>query len=209
MNKTKLKILYSALSLYNQEGIANVSIRKLAKEVGISHSNLIYHFPTQEDIIIGLHDMLLENAINLNREIVADKSSIIELYNTTKTGFQVVYQYRFLFYELQYICSSFPKVKQLIISVEKVRSEMYRNVIEQLIDKGLMRTEEFEDEYDRLITLIRIFSDNWLVSSSIYDEEKNEVTLEKYSHLLLTYLYPYLTRKGKEEFKMIQAVQPM
>ncbi|MEM6803651.1 MAG: TetR/AcrR family transcriptional regulator [Bacteroidota bacterium] len=203
MGKIKQKILDAALDLYNRKGVSEVSIRQIAKEVSISHSNLIYHYPGHEDLIVGLHEVLLQKAVELNQGIDPAKSSLLELFSTTKRGFSVVLDFRFLFYDLKYICSSFPRVKQIILSVEKLRSEMYQGVIREMIGQELIRSEEFEAEYEYLISLIKIFSDHWLVSSSIYDELGPEEKLEKYAYLLMTFFYPYLTDKGKEEFKTI------
>lgn len=200
MNNTKQKILNKALELYNDHGVSNVSIRQLAQDVGISHSNLIYHYPTQEDIILGLHDLLLQKAIELNKDLLQNESTLYSLYSTTLTGFAVVYDFRFFFKELQYVCNAFPKVKEALRNVEKVRSNMYRNMIEQLITAGQFRSEELLNEYDDLIVRIKIYSDHWLASSSIYDELPTEEIIEKYAYLLIQHFYPYFTSKGKEEY---------
>lgn len=209
MIKTKKVILDAALKLYNQNGVANTSIRQLAKEANISHSNLIYHFPTQEDIIEGLHNLLLNKAIQLNKALYHDKSLLVKLFKTTEVGFSVVYDFRFLFLELHSICKAYPRIKQIIYSVEQIRLEMYSTLINRLISCELIRGEENIGEYKRLIDLIKIYSDHWIESSSIYDFDLGrEGIIKKYSFLLMTFFYPYLTDKGKEEFKLItQLVQ--
>lgn len=204
MSKTKKIILDAALKLYNQNGVGNTSIRQIAKEVNISHSNLIYHFPTQEDIIEGLHSMLLEKAILLNKELSSENTLLAKLFETTEVGFSVVYDFRFLFLELHYICESFPRVKQTILSVEQIRSEMYSEFIKKMISLEIIRGEENTEEYSRLIILIKIFSDHWMQSSSIYDFNLGrEEKIRKYSFLFMTFFYPYLTVKGKEEFNFL------
>lgn len=203
MNKTKQKILNKALELYNNLGVSHVSIRQLSYEIGISHSNLIYHFATQEDIILGLHNLLLQNAIELNKDLIQNEPTLQILYSSTIKGFEVVYNFRFFFKELQYICATYPKVNVELKNVESVRSTMYKNMIGQMITAGLIRTEEFNDEYDDLIVRIKIFSDHWLASSSIYDNLTREDIIEKYTYLLIQHFYPYLTEVGKEEFKRI------
>ncbi|MEL7124449.1 MAG: TetR/AcrR family transcriptional regulator, partial [Bacteroidota bacterium] len=84
MKKTKQKILATALELYNAKGVGNVSIRQLAKEIGISHSNLIYHYPSLEDVILGLHELLLQKAMELNKEISKEESPLVSLFRTTQ-----------------------------------------------------------------------------------------------------------------------------
>lgn len=208
MNKTKQKILNKALEIYNRDGVSNVSIRQLSKDVGMSHSNLIYHFSTQEEIILGLHELLLQKAIELNNGLVQNESPLKSLYSTTITGFTIVYDFRFFFHELQYICKTFPKVKEVFRQVEKVRYMMYKKAIGDMIASDLIRSEEFDGEFDDLIVRIKIYSDHWLESSSIYDDLSKEEKINKYSYLLIQHFYPYLTENGRNEFKKIQITAP-
>jgi AcrR family transcriptional regulator len=62
MKKTKESLLKVAQRLFTKQGVAEVSLRSIAAEAGISHSNLIYHYPTKNDLIIALHNELLANA---------------------------------------------------------------------------------------------------------------------------------------------------
>lgn len=208
MRKTKQKILEKALEIYNLHGVSNVSIRQLAKDVGISHSNLIYHYPTQEDIILGLHDLLLQKAIDLNKGLEQNESALQSLYSTTIAGFTIVYDFRFFFKELHYIANAFSRVKDVLRKVENVRSAMYKNLIEDLITHDFLRPEEFEGEFDDLIVRIKIYSDHWLESSSIYDDLSKEEKINKYSYLLMQHFYPYLTETGKIEFQTIMITSP-
>jgi AcrR family transcriptional regulator len=52
MKKTKESLLKVAQRLFTKQGVAEVSLRSIAAEAGISHSNLIYHYPTKNDLII-------------------------------------------------------------------------------------------------------------------------------------------------------------
>lgn len=205
---TKEKILKTALHLYNRKGVGNTSIRQLAKEVGISHSNLSYHYPTQEHLLLALHDLLLQKATDLHTDLLQNESPLESLYETTKAGFYVVYDFRFFFLELHYICQSFPRIKEVLRKVEAVRSAMYKNTLEQMRAKGLLCPEEFDKEFDDLIVRIKIFSDHWLESSSIYDEITKEEKIDKYARLLMQHFYPYLTKKGKDEFRTLQITAP-
>ena len=207
MIKTKQKILNAALELYNNHGTGNVSIRQIAQEIQISHSNLIYHFPTHQDIILALHESLHQKAIKINQGLDLKDFSLYDFYNSTKIGFSVVYEFRFLFIDLLWICNTFPKIRQIMINVEKDRTAMYQKLISVLIAQNIMRQAEFDDEYNQLINLIKIFSDHWFVSSSIYDVLSKEERIEKYAYLLIFHFYPYFTVFGKEAFKEFQEVK--
>jgi hypothetical protein len=48
---TKQKILNTSIRLFNEDGMANVPLQQIAKEIGISPGNLAYHFKNKEAII--------------------------------------------------------------------------------------------------------------------------------------------------------------
>ncbi len=204
MKKTKKNILETALRLYNKHGVSSISIRQIANEAQISHSNLIYHFPTHEEIVLALHDQLLEKAIELNQKTLVDQSLLKAFFESTKIGFGIVYDYQFLFLDLHHLCTTYPKIKKTMLSVEEVRSAMYRGLIEKLIAEQLMRAEEFDGEFAIFIDQIKLFSDHWLVSSAIYDSLETPVRIEKYAYHLLNLFYPYLLDAGKTEFNTLR-----
>ena len=200
MKKTKQKILASALQLFNQHGIADVSIRQIAKECGISHGNLIYHFKTRAEIVQGLHDQLFAHAIQINQDIDVDQFDIRQLFQATRDGFEVVYDYRFFFYDLLYISKTIPPLREVLIQIEKVRAEMYRKVISLSVKHKLLRKAEYDGEYEQLIQRIKIFSDHWISSAAIYEDKSRDQIIQEYARLFMGHFYPYLTKKGKEGY---------
>lgn len=200
MKEIKKVILKKALELYTEQGVSNVSIRQIASELGISHSNLIYHFKTKKDILEALHQQLLEKAIHLNQENNPHQNFIYKLFLQTKKGFEILYDYRFFMLELNTILRENPSLKQTFLNVEKLRASMYKDVILQAIEQDIIRDEDYQNEYNALIEHIKIFSDSWLASSEIYDNESKEIIIEKYSLLLVKLFYPYCTLKGRKLF---------
>ncbi len=203
MDKIKEKILIKALDLYNEKGFNKVSIRGLSKELRISHSNLLYHFPTQEDIVLGLHEMLFEKAIKLNGQILRKPFSIEMFFESTIKGFSIVYEFRFLFVDFHSICKLFPRLKAILISVAEVRASMYFGLIDEMITRNIIREKEYENEYCNLIELIKIFSDNWVSSAMVYDDSTEEKLIRRYTILLLSFFYPYMYSDAKEKFHML------
>jgi AcrR family transcriptional regulator len=60
MITTKNRIISSAVSLFNERGFVNVTMRDLAQELGISLGNLTYHFKRKDDLIEAIHQQLIE-----------------------------------------------------------------------------------------------------------------------------------------------------
>ena len=48
---TREKILYVAAKLFAHDGVENVSMRKIAKVIGIKSASIYYHFPSKSDVL--------------------------------------------------------------------------------------------------------------------------------------------------------------
>lgn len=57
---TKQKIFYEAVNLFSKEGYKGVSMRKIAKEVGIKESSIYNHYKNKEEILTSLFDYFSE-----------------------------------------------------------------------------------------------------------------------------------------------------
>ena len=199
MKNVKQKILKKAKELFNDKGVANVSIRQISRELGISHSNLIYHFKSKNALIDSLHQQILDAAILLNQDIKTEKNTLKGLFISTIKGFEIIYDFRFFMVDFNLIMRENSDLHRQIKEIEKLRFLMYRDTINVMIDEGVLRKEEYNSEYKLLIIQIRIFSDYWVSSSQIY-EENAKLAIRKYARLFLTLFYPYLTLKGKKNF---------
>lgn len=201
MKTTKEKILDTSLELFNEHGVASVSLRQVAKELGISHGNLIYHYTSKNEIIETLHKRLLDKAIEENKKLKETDSLLENFKQVNEIGFEMVYNYKFFFIDLVQIMKGNKKLHKDFLEAEKIRFAMYHALFEKLISGKLMRQPEYPAEYTELIERIRIYSDFWVSSSAIYCQTEKPRTIEKHVRLLLATLYPYLTKKGKEHLK--------
>ncbi|MEM6720303.1 MAG: TetR/AcrR family transcriptional regulator [Bacteroidota bacterium] len=204
MKNIKSKILAEAKKLFNEKGVAHVSIREISREVGISHSNLIYHFKDKNALLTSLHDQILASAIQLNQDISTEENTLKSLFISTLTGFEIIYDFRFFMIDFNLIMRENEELHTQIKAIEQLRFTMYEEKITKMIAEDIMRKEAYAQEYDYLIAQIRVFSDYWVSSSQVY-EENPQLRIKKYARLLLTHFYPYLTEKGKENFEELLA----
>lgn len=202
MKKIKEQILDKSLELFNTYGVSEVSIRQIASDLNISHSNLIYHFKTKNDILIALHNQLLDKALRLNQETKDNTDFIKGLLDSIRKGFEILYQYRFFMIDSNHVIRESKELQQTFILIEKTRASMYRETIQKAIEDGYMQNEEYKNEYNSFIEHIKIFSDSWIASSQIYDSHitDSQSIIEKYAVLFVKLFFPYLTKKGKQEF---------
>ncbi len=200
MKKNKDLILIQALKLFNNQGYLNVSIRQIAAATGISHSNLIYHYKTKQDIVTALHNQLLEEAKKLNKETKKPADFVETLYTSTRKGFLILYDYRFLMADLHHILKDNPSLKQLFLEVEMIRATMYADSIKEAVTQGYLRKEIYDNEYRFFIEHIKVYSDSWVTSSLIYEENAEETIVLKYTDLFVRMFFPYFTEKGRHSF---------
>jgi len=53
---TKEKILFTAINLFSQFGYKEVSMRDIAKEIGINPASIYYHFESKEEILGAMYE---------------------------------------------------------------------------------------------------------------------------------------------------------
>ena len=199
MENIKEAILSKAKELFNQNGVANVSIRMIARELQISHSNLLYHFKDKNSILNALHQEILESAVNINTEIKYEENALKSLFISTLKGFEVLVDYRFFMIDFNYILRENQVLHQRILEIETLRQSMYAEKINLMISQKILRNKHYDSEFLDLIKQIRIFSDYWLSSAQVY-ENKVALSIKKYARLFLLLFYPYLTKHGKANF---------
>jgi AcrR family transcriptional regulator len=104
VRKIKKEILDSALNIINDEGIDNLSMRKLAAHMGMSAANLYNYFKSKENIIIALDNkgfkMLyrrVKNAVNSKKTPIEKIKVLIREYIEFGTDPERVNQYNIMF----------------------------------------------------------------------------------------------------------------
>jgi len=67
--KTKIKILESAVELMTIKGYKNASLREIAKEAGVSNPTIYNYFPTKEKILYAYIEQKLIETEQVLKEI--------------------------------------------------------------------------------------------------------------------------------------------
>lgn len=199
MKKTKEKILATALKLFNQEGLANIKLRRIATEMGISQGNLNYHFKKRSDIVEGLYFQLLELMDKGMDAYIQDKITLKTLFVHSKHLINNFYDYRFFMLDFVHIMRGHPKVNEHYKTVRALRKEQFLALFHLLFERKIFRPEDFDGEWLHLHQRATIMCDFW-ISSAVVEEELNLKLVDKYTWILFESFYPYLTEVGKKDF---------
>jgi len=206
MKETKKKILETALRLFNKDGIKNVTLHKIATELGISQGNLNYHFKTKQDIVEALYFELVNKMNEVMENMSRHFSLLTRLYESAGKTMNIFYQYRFFMRDIYIILKENEKIKTHYLELQHIRKVQFMEIFQGLISSQIMREEEFDNEYERLFKRMNILGDNWINAQELLKGEL-ENPVQYYKTLLFEIIYPYLTAKGKEQYQSIKPQQ--
>ena len=198
MNETKHKILVKSLTLFNDCGISNVSLRTIADEVGISVGNLQYHFKKREDIIETLYYQIVEK---IDRIVFIKTDNLLKSFlNISIEIFTILYEYHFFLLDFITITRNNKKIKSHYSELSKRRAAEFLEVADVLIKIGLFREELLKNEYKNLFKRVEVISNFWFSSVLIQAEVLSKDSVEEYSLLISQSIYPYLTDEAKKQY---------
>ncbi|MEM1119156.1 MAG: TetR/AcrR family transcriptional regulator, partial [Bacteroidota bacterium] len=190
--------------LFNKGGVANVRVQDIAIAAGISPGNLTYHYKTKKDLMVRVLQYMKE----LQKELfpyqsIVEAPSWLDLVQTY-LRFQI--QFRFFYRDILEIASIVPESKkQYQKQIESVIT-FNRNGIYVSVEKGFMRPEAHDKQYDTLATHAWAILNAWLTVREVLGEEVANINHGIYGLIELN--YPYLTEKGKEYYDQIKQQIP-
>lgn len=197
--KTKERILYKALDLFNEKGVKEVTLRQIAHALKMSQGNLNYHFKHKGDIISALYFKLVDE-MNADMEKMQKELPILSfLYRSSYVSMSTLFRYKFLMMDLYSVLNSDETLKRHYLELQSIREQQYLVLFQAMSEQGLIRKEELVGEYARLHKRMNILGDNWINASLFFLDEKISA-VDYYHPLLFEVIYPYLTKKGKEQY---------
>lgn len=179
---TKDKILYAAISLFSQKGYDGVSVRDIAKEVGIKASSLYKHYDNKEAILESIFLLFKETMArtvptegDLNK-LLKDLSPLKYLENSFELFKQIMWM---------------PEILQIskIITLEQQRNHSIRQFFtEELIEKPRKQ-------------LKRVF--DLMIENGILEKADTLVLAEEYNSYILSLYFEQNFLKDEPDLQQI------
>lgn len=185
---TKESILYTALGLFSERGYEGVSMRDLAREVGIKASSIYNHFSSKEDIFNSLlleMERRYEEAVREIRVPEGDLQDVALQYaGLPLIQLQTMAVNLFLYFAKDEFAAPFRKM----VSIEKYRDSSAGQVFKSIFIDGaleyqaglfhaLVEQGEFIDQDPKTIAL-HFYSPIFLLLES-YDEAQENQLIER------------------------------
>jgi AcrR family transcriptional regulator len=203
MKNTKEKILDTALELFNTLGLSKVTLRTIAKEMGISQGNLNYHYKKRDDIIEALYFQLVKNIDESFKSQNKSKSVFHSLFKISDTTMINFYNYRFIFLDFVQIMRENNKIKRHYLELTEQRESQFMQLFDLLIKEGVLRKPIIKDEYINLYKRIQIMGDFWISSAVTTSKSFSKKYIPIYSEIINQNIFPYLTEKGRDEYHSV------
>ena len=198
---TKDKILKTALDLFNKEGIENVSLRRIQKEMGMkSDGNLRYHFRTKDLIIIHLFEAM-QQELSENRLAKLQSDYLLDdIMDSMKRSFEIQYKYRFVLINLVEICRNIEVIRQHFLEAKEHWKNYFLESVNKMIENGYIFVENDEEQKMNYFAMCNMINNFWALDANLFGSGDSVNVVCRYFKINCSLIKPYLTPKGKEEF---------
>lgn len=192
---TKQKILDTARTLFNESGYNSVSLRDIAKTVGISEGNLTYYFQKKENLM----EELLANGVDT---FPATPPQTLEELDAMFLDLQQTVQ-KNLYFFLHYT-----QLSQISPKISQIQSARYRDMMERLNlalqnlhGVGLLRGENFPAEYENIVDTLYLSIIYWAPFVELKKDADADYT--EYRCHAWRCVYHLLTERGRAKLQDI------
>lgn len=195
---TRDKILLTAIDLFNEHGITNISTKTISEKANVNSGNLYYYFKKKQDILLAIFDMIVKDFNQLYLLNKEDNSQ--EVYLEAFLTMIVITQrkYTFFYRDMFLIFLEFPEFKEVYKTKLEERKIMIKVILDSFVKSKYLKTS-IKKDYDELIDII------WfnLSSLSLKLSFKNIIVDESYKKKIKKNIYiilsAYLSSLGKEK----------
>ena len=193
--RTAERILEVTLELFNRFGEPNVSTTLISAELNISPGNLYYHYPAKDELINSLFDRYersLSELLNASDNV----RDVEDAWFFMHTLFELIWQYRFLYRDLNDLLSKNRRLETHFQWVLKNKTRAVKAMLDGLSRAGSIDIDS--REVDATATSMVVVLTYWLSYEYVRDPrralepEHAQVALLRGAHHVLNLLMPYL-----------------
>ncbi len=192
-----------ALELFNKNGIDQITVRHIAKEMGISHGNLCYHFPNIDDIILKLYENLVEELNNEISKLPVKEIDLWMVYYSSHATFSLLYKYKFLMLDFVGIMRRIEPIRTHYRALVAKRRVEFGMVVQYMIQGEYLKPEVIEGQYSAITEVHFILGDFWVSRSEIMFDGSDKEKIKYYLALIFAPMLASLTEKGLAQYKEI------
>jgi AcrR family transcriptional regulator len=199
--RTAERILEVTLDLFNRFGEPNVSTTLISAELNISPGNLYYHYPAKDELINALYQRY-EQALDELLKAAEGVRHIEDAWLFFHMLFELIWQYRFLYRDLNDLLSKNRKLETHFQFVLKNKNEAVRKLLNGLAQGGAVKMTS--SEAAPVATTMVVVLTYWLSYEYVRDPrralepESAGAALARGAFHTLSLLLPYLDPASRQ-----------
>ena len=206
--QTAERILGVTLELFNRFGEPNVSTTLISSELNISPGNLYYHFPAKDELVNALFTRY-EDALNELLSAAPGVNDIEDAWFFMHSLFELVWQYRFLYRDLNDLLSKNRRLEAQIKDGLLHKTTAFRTVLDSLEHEGILNITVSERE--ATATHMVVMLTWWLSYEYVRDPrhalepESAQASLLRGAKHVLSLLSPFAAGENKAHLQALLA----
>jgi AcrR family transcriptional regulator len=199
--RTAERILEVTLELFNRFGEPNVSTTLISAELNISPGNLYYHYPAKDELINSLFDRY-ERSLNELLNASDGVRDVEDAWFFMHTLFELIWQYRFLYRDLNDLLSKNRRLETHFQSVLKNKTRAVKTLLDSMARTGALAIDS--RELEPTATSMVVVLTYWLSFEYVRDPrralepESAQMALLRGAHHTLNLLMPYLEAQQRQ-----------
>lgn len=187
---TRQRILQHALTVVNERGLEALSIREVARDLGLSPGNVSYHFNKREDLVFALAEPLSDGN---HRRFATPPASAVEVLEVFRSVLHHQHAYRGLVLSLPHVMEAFPAFRERYRTTELERRDDVRRMLQSLVEAKELEADAVQIE--RLLGHVTLISRFWMSEArASFRDEPVDAVVGHYLALLADLLLPYAPR---------------
>jgi AcrR family transcriptional regulator len=190
--RTRERILETALALFNRVGEPNATTADIADEMEISPGNLYYHFRNKDEIIaelFALFELRADEVLAVPGERIV---SVEDLWLTLHLLFEAMWDYRFIFRDLDEILSRNRILGSRFALIVRRGTRTVIELCRGLVAAGEMQASE--REIAALAENVGLVATHWISHQRISAGKRSAdaVSLDRAAYQVLSIIAPFL-----------------
>lgn len=190
-SSTKSRILDAALTLFNEQGTANVTTNHIAEALNMSPGNLYYHYRNKAEIVRALFERITAEWAT-NYAVPPGTMPSLNMMETMVAGnFAIQARYRFFFRDLTLLLNADPDLATVYRANREAGLSNTRFLISLFAEGGIVEPLDPE-ALDDLAQLLWLVGDFWLVFKDTGGAAFSQADMDQGVRLFRRLINPHL-----------------
>lgn len=201
--KTREKIIYAALTLFNEHGERNITTNHIAAHLDISPGNLYYHFRNKQEIVREIFALYSADLMERFSPIQSQTESLTLLKHYLDSIFSLMWKYRFFYANLPEILQRDKELHDEYLQVQEQLQENLIHIMQAFVELKLLEVKG--EQLNALVTTLHLIATSWLAYQSAMSAKSvvTESVIHQGMLQMVAIVMPVSTPRGREQLELL------